>query len=40
MTKHNSELSDLLIETESFVAHTNPATIVKPFHFKYLEKTK
>ena len=40
MTKHNSELSDLLIESESFVAHTNPATIVKPFHLKYLEKTK
>lgn len=40
MTKHNSELADLLIDSESFIANTNPATIVKPFHFKYLEKTK
>jgi DNA-binding Lrp family transcriptional regulator len=40
MRKHNSDLSDLLIETESFIADINPTTIRKPFHLKYLEKAK
>ena len=38
--KHNSDLSDLLIETQSFIADINPTTIRKPFHLKYLEKAK
>jgi DNA-binding Lrp family transcriptional regulator len=38
--KHNSELSDFLIESQSFIADINPTTIRKPFHLKYLEKTK
>jgi DNA-binding Lrp family transcriptional regulator len=38
--KHNSELSEFLIETQSFIADINPATIRKPFHLKYLEKVK
>jgi DNA-binding Lrp family transcriptional regulator len=38
--KHNSELSDFLIESQSFIADINPTTIRKPFHLKYLEKAK
>ncbi len=40
MRKHNSELSDLLIDSQSFIADINPTTTRKPFHLKYLEKTK
>jgi DNA-binding Lrp family transcriptional regulator len=40
MRKHNSELSDLLIDSQSFIADINPTTIRKPFHLKYLEKAK
>ena len=40
MRKHNSELSELLIDTQSFIADINPTTIRKPFHLKYLEKAK
>jgi DNA-binding Lrp family transcriptional regulator len=40
MRKHNSELSDLLIDSQSFIANINPTTIRKPFHLKYLEKAK
>jgi DNA-binding Lrp family transcriptional regulator len=40
MRKHNSELSDLLIDCQSFIADINPATIRKPFHLKYLAKAK
>jgi DNA-binding Lrp family transcriptional regulator len=40
MRKHNSELSDLLIDCQSFIADINPATIRKPFHLKYLAETK
>jgi DNA-binding Lrp family transcriptional regulator len=36
--QHDSELSDLLIERESFVADINQTTIKKPFHLKYLAK--
>jgi DNA-binding Lrp family transcriptional regulator len=38
--KHNSELSDLLIDSQSFIADINPTTIRKPFHLKYLAKAK
>ena len=38
--KHNSELSDLLIECQSFIANINPASIRKPFHLKYLADAK
>jgi DNA-binding Lrp family transcriptional regulator len=38
--KHNSELSDFVIESQSFIADINPTTIRKPFHLKYLEKAK
>jgi DNA-binding Lrp family transcriptional regulator len=38
--RHDSELSDLLIERESFIADINPTTIRKPFHLKYLAKAK
>jgi DNA-binding Lrp family transcriptional regulator len=38
--KHNSELSDFLTESQSFIADINPETIVKPFHFKYLSEVK
>ena len=40
MRKHNSELSDLMIDSQSFIADINPATIRKPFHLKYLAKAK
>jgi DNA-binding Lrp family transcriptional regulator len=38
--KHNSELSDLMIESQSFIADINPTTIRKPFHLKYLAEAK
>ena len=38
--KHNSELSDLLIEAQSFIADTSPTNLRKPFHLKYLAKAK
>ncbi len=40
MRKHNSELSELLIDTQSFIADINPTTIRKPFHLKYLADAK
>jgi len=36
--RHNSELSELLIDSQSFISNINPTTIRKPFHLKYLEK--
>ena len=38
--KHDSELSDFLIESQSFIADINPTTIRKPFHLKYLADAK
>jgi DNA-binding Lrp family transcriptional regulator len=35
--KHNSECSEFLVETQSFISDLNPATFIKPFSFKYLE---
>jgi DNA-binding Lrp family transcriptional regulator len=40
MRKHNSELSDLLIDSQSFIADINPTTTRKPFHLKYLADAK
>jgi DNA-binding Lrp family transcriptional regulator len=40
MRKHNSELSEFLIDSQSFIADINPTTIRKPFHLKYLAETK
>ena len=40
MRKHDSELSDLLIDSQSFISDISPTTIRKPFHLKYLAKTK
>ena len=40
MKKHNTELSDLLIDSQSFISNIEPTTIRKPFHLKYLEKAK
>jgi DNA-binding Lrp family transcriptional regulator len=40
MRKHNSELSDLLIDSQSFIADISSTTIRKPFHLKYLADTK
>jgi len=36
--KHNSELSEFLIDCQSFIADINPANTRKPFHLKYLGK--
>jgi DNA-binding Lrp family transcriptional regulator len=40
MIKHDNELSEYLIERESFVSVISPITVKKPFHLKYLEKLK
>jgi DNA-binding Lrp family transcriptional regulator len=40
MRKHNSELSEFLIDSQSFIADINPTTIRKPFHLKYLADVK
>jgi DNA-binding Lrp family transcriptional regulator len=38
--KHDSELSDFLLESQSFIADINSTTIRKPFHLKYLADVK
>lgn len=38
--RHDSELGDVLDESQTFIADTNPASIMKPFHFKYLANAK
>lgn len=38
--KHDSELSDVIVESQSFTADMHPAAILKSFHFKYLAKAK
>lgn len=38
--RHNAELSDFIIESQSFLADTNPKAILKPLHFKYLVEMK
>ncbi|MGD0159591.1 MAG: Lrp/AsnC family transcriptional regulator [Candidatus Bathyarchaeia archaeon] len=40
MREHDSELSDNLIESSSFIADINPITIRKAFHLKYLADAK
>ena len=40
MERHNSELSAFLLESQTFIVSTNPATIIKPLHFKYLAEAK
>jgi len=35
--KHNSECSEFLTDTQSFISDLNPATFVKPFSFEFLE---
>jgi DNA-binding Lrp family transcriptional regulator len=39
MNKHNSELSELLVDCQSFISNITPANIRKPFHLKYLSET-
>jgi DNA-binding Lrp family transcriptional regulator len=36
----DSELSDWIIESQTFHADLNPGIAIKPFHLKYLEKIK
>jgi len=38
--RHDSELSDLIVESQSFIADMNSTTIIKSFHFRYLAKAK
>jgi DNA-binding Lrp family transcriptional regulator len=38
--KHDMELSDLIIESQTFLADLNPGIVIKPFHFKYLVNAK
>ncbi|MDH7563486.1 MAG: hypothetical protein QHH24_01180 [Candidatus Bathyarchaeota archaeon] len=38
--RHESELSDLISESQSFIADISPETVLKPFHFKYLAKVE
>ena len=40
MREHDSELSDTLIESSSFIADISPITVRKPFHLKYLADVK
>ncbi|MGA3192039.1 MAG: Lrp/AsnC family transcriptional regulator [Candidatus Bathyarchaeia archaeon] len=40
MRKHDSEFSDVLIESQSFISDINQRTIRKPFHLKYLADAK
>jgi DNA-binding Lrp family transcriptional regulator len=37
---HDSELSDLIAESQTFSADLNPGVMVKPFNFKYLASLK
>jgi DNA-binding Lrp family transcriptional regulator len=39
MRENDAELSDLLIESQSFQADLKPGVVVKPFHLKYLAKS-
>jgi len=39
LRNQESELSDIIIETESFQADLKPGVPVKPFHLKYLAKS-
>jgi DNA-binding Lrp family transcriptional regulator len=36
INEHNSDLSESLIDCQSFISNINPTTIKKPFHLKYL----
>jgi DNA-binding Lrp family transcriptional regulator len=38
--KHNSELSEFLTDSQSFISDTKATNTRKPFHLKYLGKTK
>jgi DNA-binding Lrp family transcriptional regulator len=38
--KHDSALSDLIIESQSFIVDINPSVTIKPFHLEYLAETK
>jgi DNA-binding Lrp family transcriptional regulator len=40
INKHNSELSDVLIDVQSFVSNITSTTVKKPFNLKYLAETK
>jgi len=37
---HDSELGYIVDEAQTFIADTNPASIMKPFHLKYLANAK
>jgi DNA-binding Lrp family transcriptional regulator len=37
---HDSELSDWIIESQTFHADLNPGIVIKPFNLKYLAKPK
>jgi DNA-binding Lrp family transcriptional regulator len=39
-SKHNSELSEFIIDCQSFISNISPTTIRKPFHLKYLSEVK
>ena len=36
--KHNSDFSEFLIDSQSFISNMDPANIRKPFHLKYLSE--
>jgi DNA-binding Lrp family transcriptional regulator len=36
MNKHNSELSEFLIDCQSFISNISPTSVKKPFHLKHL----
>jgi len=38
--KHDSELGDLIDESQTFISHLDRESIAKPLHLKYLAETK
>jgi DNA-binding Lrp family transcriptional regulator len=38
INKHNSELSEFLVDCQSFISNIGPTTVRKPFHLKYLSE--
>ena len=39
-SRHDSELGEFVEEAQTFIASTNPASTMKPLHFKYLANLK
>jgi DNA-binding Lrp family transcriptional regulator len=40
MNKHDTELPEFMVDSQSFILNISPTTIRKPFHLKYLPEIK